>query len=122
MFTLCATMLELVDLAVDQVLEEITDPSLVVYFKIVQVVESLLGMFAMLMVYFLIGRFRVFLPSISYELRHLGLSVKNFPTQRARNNGEADQGLQPRFCLESDLSGVIYVFSAALLFGPIFEV
>ena len=73
MFALCAAMLELVDLALDQVLEAMTDPSMFVYFKIVQVVESSLGLFAVLMVYFSIDRFLAFLRSISFELRHIGL-------------------------------------------------
>ena len=73
MFALCAAMLELVDLALDQVLEAMTDPSMFVYFKIVQVVESSLGLFAVLMVYFSIDRFLVFIRSISFELRHIGL-------------------------------------------------
>ena len=73
MFALCAAMLELVDLALDQVLGAMTDPSLFVYFTIVQVVESSLGLFAVLMVYFSIDRFLVFVRSISFELRHIGL-------------------------------------------------
>lgn len=73
MFALCAAMLELVDLALDQVLGAMTDPSLFVYFTIVQVVESSLGLFAVLMVYFSIDRFLVFIRSISFELRHIGL-------------------------------------------------
>ena len=73
MFALCAAMLELVDLALDQVLAALADPSLVVYFNAVSVVESLIGLCAVLMVYFSIDRFLVFVRSISFELRHIGL-------------------------------------------------
>ena len=73
MFALCAAMLELVDLALDQVLVALADPSLVVYFNAVSVIESLFGFCAVLMVYFSIDRFLVFLRSISFELRYIGL-------------------------------------------------
>ena len=73
MFALCAAMLELVDLALDQVIAALADPSMVVYFNAVSVVESLIGLSAVLMVYFSIDRFLVFLRSISFELRHVGL-------------------------------------------------
>ena len=73
MFALCAAMLELVDLALDQVLAALADPSVVVYFNAVSVIESLIGFCAVLMVYFSIDRFLVFLRSISFELRHIGL-------------------------------------------------
>ena len=73
MFALSAAMLELVDLALDQVLAALADPSLVVCFNAVSVVESLIGLCAVLMVYFSIDRFLVFLRSISFELRHIGL-------------------------------------------------
>ena len=73
MFALCAAMLELVDLALDQVMAVLTDPSMVVYFNTVSVIESLIGLFAVFMVYFSIDRFLVFLRFISFELRHIGL-------------------------------------------------
>ena len=73
MFALCAALLELVDLALDQVLVALADPSLVVYFNAVSVIESLFGFCAVLMVYFSIDRFLVFLRSISFELRYIGL-------------------------------------------------
>ena len=73
MFALSAAMLELVDLALDQVLQALTDPSMVVYFNAVSLTESLIGIFAVLMVYFSVDRFLVILRSISFELRHIGL-------------------------------------------------
>ena len=73
MFALCAAMLELVDLALDQVLSALADPSMLVYFNAVSVIESLIGFCAVLMVYFSIDRFLVFVRSISFELRHIGL-------------------------------------------------
>ena len=73
MFALSAAMLELVDLALDQVLQALTDPSMVVYFNTVSLTESLIGLFAVLMVYFSVDRFLVILRSISFELRHIGL-------------------------------------------------
>ena len=73
MFSLSAAMLELVDLALDQVLMALADPSMLVYFHAVSVLESLIGFCAVLMVYFSIDRFLVFLRSISFELRHIGL-------------------------------------------------
>ena len=73
MFALSAAMLELVDLALDQVLSALADPSMLVYFNAVSVIESLIGFCAVLMVYFSIDRFLVFVRSISFELRHIGL-------------------------------------------------
>ena len=73
MSPLCAAMLELVDLALDQVLVALTDPSMLICSNAVSVVESLIGLCALLMVYFSIDRFLVFLRSISFELRHIGL-------------------------------------------------
>ena len=73
MFALSAAMLELVDLALDQVLAVLADPSMLVYFNAVSVIESLIGLCAVLMVYFSIDRFLVFVRSISFELRHIGL-------------------------------------------------
>ena len=70
---LSPAMLELVDLALDQVLMALADPSMLVYFHAVSVLESLIGFCAVLMVYFSIDRFLVFLRSISFELRHIGL-------------------------------------------------
>ena len=72
-FALSAAMLELVDLALDQVLEQLADPSMIAYFNVVSVVESLIGLSAVMMVYFSIDRFLIFLRSISFELRHIGL-------------------------------------------------
>ena len=73
MFALSAAMLELVDLALDQVLSALADPSMLVYFNAVSVIESLIGFCAVLMVYFSIDRFLVFVRSISFELRPIGL-------------------------------------------------
>ena len=73
MFAISAAMLELVDLALDQVLAALADPSMLVYFNAVSVIESLFGFCAVLMVYFSIDRFLVFLRSISFELRYIGL-------------------------------------------------
>ena len=72
-FALSASMLELVDLALDQVLEQLADPSMVVYYNVVSIIESLIGLVAVLMVYFSIDRFLVFLRTISFELRYIGL-------------------------------------------------
>ena len=72
-FALSASMLELVDLALDQVLKQITDPSMLVYFNAISIFESLIGLSAVMMVYFSIDRFLIFLRSISFELRHIGL-------------------------------------------------
>lgn len=72
MFALSAAMLELVDLALDQLWVAMADPSLVTYSVVVQVVESLISLFAVLMVYFSIDRFLVFVRSVSFELRHVG--------------------------------------------------
>ena len=79
MFALAAAMLELVDLALDQVLAAMTDPSMVIYFNALSVVESLIGIFSVLMAYFSIDRFLVFLRSISFELRYIGLQAKKNP-------------------------------------------
>ena len=78
-FALSAAMLELVDLALDQVLAAMTDPSMVIYFNALSVVESLIGIFSVLMAYFSIDRFLVFLRSISFELRYIGLQAKKNP-------------------------------------------
>ena len=72
MFALSAAMLELVDLALDQVWVAMADASLVAYSIVVQVVESLISLFAVLMVYFSMDRFLVFVRSVSFELRHIG--------------------------------------------------
>ena len=79
MFALAAAMLELVDLALDQVLAAMTDPSMVIYFNALSVVESLIGIFSVLMAYFSIDRFLVFLRSISFELRYIGLQAEKNP-------------------------------------------
>ena len=79
MFALSAAMLELVDLALDQVLTAMTNPSMTIYFHILGVVESLIGIVSVLMAYFSIDRFLVFLRSISFELRYIGLQVKKIP-------------------------------------------
>ena len=78
-FALSAAMLELVDLALDQVLAAMTDPSMVIYFNALSVVESLIGIFSVSMAYFSIDRFLVFLRSISFELRYIGLQAKKIP-------------------------------------------
>ena len=78
-FALSAAMLELVDLALDQVLAAISDPSMVIYSNALGVIEFLIGIFSVLMAYFSIDRFLVFLRSISFELRYIGLQVKKIP-------------------------------------------
>ena len=80
MFALSAAMLELVDLALDQVLAAIADdPSMVVYSNALGVVEFLIGIFSVLMACFSIDRLLVFLRSISFELRYIGLQAKKIP-------------------------------------------
>ena len=79
MFALSAAMLELVDLALDQVLAAIADPSMVIYSNALGVVEFLIGIFSVLMAYFSIDRLLVFLRSISFELRYIGLQAKKIP-------------------------------------------
>ena len=96
MFALSAAMLELVDLALDQVLASIADPSMVVYSNALGVVEFLIGIFSVLMAYFSIDRLLVFLRSICFELRYIGLHAKKIPPPlRARDNAGVDQELQP---------------------------
>ena len=78
-FALSAAMLELVDLALDQVLAAISEPSMVIYSNALGVIEFLIGIFSVLMAYFSIDRFLVFLRSISFELRYIGLQAKKNP-------------------------------------------
>ena len=100
MFALCAAMLELVDLALDQVLQALRDPSMVVYFNAVSLTESLIGVFAVLMVYFSVDRFLVILRSITFELRHIGLKSHIYhknPSPSGRGIAAQAMGLQPGF-------------------------
>ena len=95
MSPLCAAMLELVDLALDQVLVALTDPSMLVCSNAVSVVESLIGLCALLMVYLMIDRFLVFLCSISFELSHIGLWSKNPPPSGRGMTVQQAMSLQP---------------------------
>ena len=79
LFALSAAMLELVDLAFDQVLAAMADPSMVIYFNALGIVEFLISIFAVLMACFSVDKFLVFLRSISFELKYIGLQVKKIP-------------------------------------------
>lgn len=71
------------------------DPSIVVYSNALGIVEFLISIFAVLMECFSVDKFLVFLRSISFELKYVGLQVKKSPALRARDNAGADQELQP---------------------------
>ena len=61
MFALSSSLLELVDLALDQVMRGLSDPSMYGYRISLSVMESFLGFAAILMVYYSIDRFLVFI-------------------------------------------------------------
>ena len=60
-------------------LAAMADPSMVVYSNALAVVEFLIGIFSVLMAYFSIDKLLVFLRSISFELRYIGLQAKKIP-------------------------------------------
>ena len=79
MFALSAAMLELVDLGLDQVLGALADPSMMIYSNTLSFVEFLISIFSVLMACFSLDRFLVFLRSISFDLRYIGLQAKKIP-------------------------------------------
>ena len=73
MFALSSSLLELVDLALDQVMRGLSDPSMYGYRISLSIMESFLGFVAILMVYYSIDRFLVFIRAILNDLRNVSL-------------------------------------------------
>ena len=69
MFAFSAALLELVDLALDQILKELNQTTTPGYFLGVSITESLLGFCAVLMVFYSLEQFLVFLNSIVFKLK-----------------------------------------------------
>ena len=72
MFVFCVVNLKLVDLPLGQVLAALIDSSMAVDANAVSVVESWIGLCAVLMVYFSFCRLLLLLHSISFPLQHVG--------------------------------------------------
>lgn len=68
MFAIAAAMFELIDLALDQVLKAINTTSMPMLHISIAILETLIGMVAVLMIYFALDRFLVFLRSLSVDL------------------------------------------------------
>lgn len=73
MFALAAAMFELVDLGLDQVLKVIDTTSTQVLRMSILTAEALIGIAAILMIYFVLDRLLVFLRSLSAELKDIKL-------------------------------------------------
>jgi len=71
MFTLTAALLELVDLAFDQILKKLNAPGLEGYYLAVNVIDSILGIFAVLVFCYSLIKFISFLRSQTVELKEI---------------------------------------------------
>ena len=71
MFAIAATMFELIDLGLDQVLKAISTTSMQTLHTSIAIVESLIGMVAVLMIYFALERLLFFLRHLLIELKDI---------------------------------------------------
>lgn len=71
MFAIAAAMLELIDLALDQVLKAINTSSMQTLQISIAIVESIIEMAAVLMIYFALERLLFFLRSLLIELKEI---------------------------------------------------
>ena len=71
MFAIAAAMFELIDLALDQVLKAINTTSMQTLQISIAIVESIIGMAAVLMIYFALERLLFFLRSLLIELKEI---------------------------------------------------
>ena len=71
MFAIAATMFELIDLGLDQVLKAISTTSMQTLHTFIAIVESLIGMVAVLMIYFALERLLFFLRHLLIELKDI---------------------------------------------------
>ena len=69
LFSFSAALLELVDLALDQILKELNQAAMPGYFFGVSLTESLFGFAAVLMIFYSLEGFLVFLNSIVFKLK-----------------------------------------------------
>ena len=71
MFAIAAAMFELIDLALDQVLKAINTTSMQTLQISIAIVESIIGIAAVLMIYFALERLLFFLRSLLIELKEI---------------------------------------------------
>ena len=71
MFAMAATMFELIDLGLDQVLKAINITSMQTLHISIAIMESLIGIAAVFMIYFTLDRLLVFLRSLSVDLKDI---------------------------------------------------
>ena len=67
MFTLTASILELVDLAFDQVLKKLSTPGLEGYYLAINAIDSCLGIFVVLVFCYSLNKFIIFLRAAAIE-------------------------------------------------------
>ena len=73
LFSISAALLELVDLALDQILKELNQQVNISYIFGICLAETILGFCAVLLVYYSLERFLVHLRSISFKLKDTSL-------------------------------------------------
>ena len=71
MFAMAAAMFELVDLGLDQALKAINTTSMQTLHISIAIVESLIGMAAVVMIYFALDRLLVFLRALTVDLKDI---------------------------------------------------